>query len=90
MALETAAGDHTALQEDAGLSPLLEKSAMTTRLWRRPWPRIQIFSTWRPPDNAVWNQDKEFLHQLDQQPNLPGYQRTTQTGIPVEITEAFG
>ena len=91
MALEKAAGDlHTALQEDAGLSPLLENGHDFTRLLAAALGHgHEIFSTRRPPDNAAWSQDKEFLHQLDQQPNLPGYQRTTQPESRLEITEAF-
>lgn len=90
-ALEKAAGDlHTALQENAGLSPLLENGHDFTRLLAAALGHgHEIFSTRRPPDNAAWSQDKEFLHQLDQQPNLPGYQRTTQPESRLEITEAF-
>ena len=90
-ALEKAAGDlHTALQEDAGLSPLLENGHDFTRLLAAALGHgHEIFSTRRPPDNAAWSQDKEFLHQLDQQPNLPGYQRTTQPESRLEITESF-
>lgn len=83
-AVETAAGKlRTAIEEDAELKSLVTESGQAQRLLAAAMGYgPDLFSNRLPPKNAEY--DAAYLDQLEQ-PDVPGYQRTTQPESRLDI-----